>query len=232
MSNIVYYIIVHDIKIVNHFEKIGKYKPLKNYKYILVGDQLEDHSRDNVVQANLLDNNIEHWKNYLAYTGWWAVGKNLLDEIEEDYIFFLEYDSDLLEDNLFREMEDNIINSDSDIFAISSLPTSVCFVNKNDEWVKLTGYDHAEWWMVSNNICFRKDKFKQFIDDPILLDVFNILDNGVGTGHALERYTTLYFSSKGIKYDLISPVCITHDAFDSHNTQGMFHKFKNFIDSI
>jgi hypothetical protein len=233
MKNILYCIVVHDIKIIQHFEKIKKYKSLLNYKYILVGDQDELHTSDKIIQANIQPNNIESLKNYLAYTGWWAFGKNLLDSFKEEYIFFLEYDTNISNSNLVEIMENNILLSNFDVIGIDTLPTNVCFDEFFDPYItQLMNYKDSGYWLVTNNICFRRSALKQFINSSELLQVFKHLNNGEGTGHALERYTTIYSSSKGFSMGVIDPVCFQHLAMDSHGSQGRSQIYKNFRDSI
>jgi hypothetical protein len=48
------------------------------------------------------------------------------------------------------------------------------------------------------------------------------------SGHDLERYTTLYSILNNIKYATIDPVCFTHMALDSHNTQGRYNEYEKF----
>jgi len=232
MSNILYCIVAHDIKIIEYCEKTEKYKPLPNYKYILVGNQDKDYSNEYIIQADLLPDNIEKFNNYLAYTAWWAVGKNLMGDIHEDYVFFLEYDSDIVNIDKLSLMENYITSSEIEVFGTDSLPTTTCFVNDDNFMVKLLGYKDSGFWMVTNNICFSKNALIQFINDPILLEVFNILGNGVGTGHELERYTTLYCASRGLTFGIIEPKCFEHIAMDSHNTQGRFHIYETFKNNL
>jgi hypothetical protein len=116
---------------------------------------------------------------------------------------------------------------------MSSLPTSVCFISETAPLAKLLQYQEKDRiWMVTNNILFKKDFFKKFINDSLLLDVFSMLDNRVGVGHDLERYTTLYCILNNINYGIIQPVCLEHVAMDSHATQGRFHNYEKFIQSF
>lgn len=233
MKNILYCIVVHDIKIIEHFEKINKYQSLCNYRYILVGDQGNIHTSDKIIQANIQPDNIEDMKHYLAYTGWWAFSKNLLDSFTEEYIFFLEYDTDIINLNSIELMESNILDSGLDVIGIDSLPTNVCFYEFFDPYIaELMNYRDSEYWLVTNNICFRRSALEKFINAPELLQVFKHLNNVKGSGHALERYTTIYSSSRGFQIGTIYPACLQHLAMDSHDTQGRFGIYQNFKNNI
>ena len=176
---------------------------------------------------------MEDMKNYLAYTGWWAFSKNFLDSFPEEYIFFLEYDTDIVNFNSIELMESNILGSGLDVIGIDSLPTNICFHEFFDPYLaELVNYQDSGYWLVTNNICFRRSALKQFINAPELLQVFKHLNNGEGTGHALERYTTIYSSSRGLHIGSIDPICFHHLAMDSHNTQGRFGIYQNFKNNI
>lgn len=233
MKEIIYLIVVHNPKIISYFESIKKYEILKNYKYVLVGNHDQDYSDDKIIQCDILPDNIEHLNNYLAYTGWWAIVKNCLDDIDSKYIFFLEYDTNIVNPDSFDEMEDKIISGEFPILGIASLPTTVCFVN--DEYFLSKKFNYTQnnsTWMVTNNILFEKEFLKTFITSEELEYAFSVLQNGVGVGHDLERFTTLYCIKNNIPYSVISPCCFDHVAMDSHSTQGRHHVYKTFIESI
>lgn len=232
MKKIIYYIIIHDPKIIIYFEKIGKYIPLKNYKYLLVGNHDIDYSNENIIQCDRLLNNIEHCNNFLAYTGWWAVVKNNIGT-EFDYIVFLEYDTNIINIEHLEEMETNILNSEWEMMGIVGMSTSICFLPAQHEFSKLINYDDSgKFWMVTNNIIFKRTRLESFISDPMLQKVFDYLGNEVGCGHMLERYTTLYALVNKVPYGIISPYCLEHLALDSHSTQGRHSMYTNFINTI
>lgn len=233
MKDILYLIVIHDPKIIDHFESIKKYEILKNYKYVLVGIHNQDYSNDKVIQCDRLEDNIEHFKNYLAYTGWWAIAKNCLHEIEFKYIFFLEYDTNIVNEDSLCEMEKNIIDGKYSISGIASLPTTVCFVDDNHILSKKLNYtQNNSTWMVTNNILFEKNILEEFIKSEELEYAFSVLQNGVGVGHDLERFTTLYCIKNNIPYNIVLPCCFDHVAMDSHSTQGRHHIYKTFIESL
>jgi len=128
MNTVLYLIVVHDPKIISKFESDKKYKGL-NYKYVLVGAHETDYTSSIIIQCDKLKFNIEHYNNYLAYTGWWAIGKNLLDTISESYLFFLEYDTNLIDIEQLLLMETNLSNVK--ISGIAELPITTCFFDNN-----------------------------------------------------------------------------------------------------
>jgi hypothetical protein len=175
MSKIQYFIVVHSPKLIELFEANNKYAILDRYKYVLVGNHADDYSNSKIIQCDKLEHNIENFNNYLAYTGWWAIGKNNLidDDIDDDidHVFFLEYDT-IISNNQLELMELNISNSKNEIMGIASLKIENCFFTPI-HGVSLKQFISQEYkgtklgekcinmddnWIVTNNVV-SKDKF-------------------------------------------------------------------------
>lgn len=238
-KDIIYLIVVHDPKIIAHFENIGKYTQLVNYRYLLVGKHIDDYTSNNIIQCDRLVNNIEDHNYYLAYTAWWAVGHNLMDVISEKYLFFLEYDTNIVNHEDIAIMESNILSGEDKILGISSLPVNVSYLSSHfcDRVRKfLSKFEYpmpkTDWWMTTNNIVFDRDTFKIFTSSKILNDLMYYMENSTMSGHDLERFTTYYASLNDIKYGVISPVCFEHMQLDSHSTQSMNYKYQQFRSNI
>lgn len=238
-NKILFAVVVHDIQIINIFEQNNKYKNFQNYIYILVGKHNQDYSSDKIIQCDRLEDNIEDNKNYLAYTGWYAVSKNI-DKIPEkyEYIFFLEYDTFLEDFDSFNEMIKNIIVDNKNIYGFHKFSINSCFLDKSIfnillvDFLKEKGFrsitTNNKFWMATNNMVFKRKILIDFFRNELTIDFLNYLKNDIMAGHNLERFLSVYCFLNNIKFDFLNPNCFKHEAMDSHNTQGRNHVYEKF----
>jgi hypothetical protein len=233
MIKILYCIVVHDKRIIDHFEKENKYKNFENYVYLLVGNHNEDFSSEKIIQCNKLPNNIEHNKNYLVYTAMYALAKNI-NIIPEDinYVFFLEYDVTLDSTNVIKNVEE----TNESVYGVSIMPIEYC-INKQCPFSSgLVNYlihkrvkeIKKQDCLSTNTVLLKKQFLIDYFNDSFTLDFLDYLNNNEYSGHYLERYLSIYCILKNIKYIVID--CkFEHSALDSHNTQGRYeNKYLTF----
>ena len=115
------YICVHDQDIVINYENNKKFKSLKNYKYIFLGNRPYNliENFDNVIIANKYEFNLEDYPYFTAFTGWYLLWKN--DLVKSKYVTLLEYDT-ILHDN-FEQIISKFIYENSEM--IGYVPVSV-----------------------------------------------------------------------------------------------------------
>jgi len=79
------------------YEREGRYRNLSRRRYVFVGDGATDKidSRDDVIVARMLPDNIEHHANLLSFTAWYAIARN--DLAESGSVSILEYDVSIAE---------------------------------------------------------------------------------------------------------------------------------------
>jgi hypothetical protein len=86
------FIFVHDQQIVLDYINVGKFSDLPDVKYCFLGmrptEQIEH--LPNVIIARDLPDNIEHYPNLVAWTGWYALVRN--DLIKTSLVNLFEYD--------------------------------------------------------------------------------------------------------------------------------------------
>ena len=230
-DKIQFFIVVHNINIINVFEKEGKYSKLPNYTYLLVGDAAEDYTSDKIIQCNKLTVNIEHKNNFLAYTGWYALANNA--KLLRDYEFtcLLEYDTDVeecfnLNDILLRLNNTGInvwgitgMETHSGIFEKSHFTTGLFTYFKEKNIKELT--TNNKMWMTTNNMFFRTQFLRDYITDEFTTDFFNHIDNDKMSGHFLERFLSIYCYYRDIKFSILNNSGLVHRGYDSHSTQNI-----------
>lgn len=249
MPNLHTYITVHDQDIIVEFEKHKKFKKElgNDYTYLFVGqkevDKLYDF-KNKVIICRDLKYNIEQHKNLVSYTSWYALVKNNL--LKHDYNLMLEYDV-LLCPAFYKKISE-IIKQKQNTPVFSFIAEEKCY--QFDEYIKpllsvlgieeefyikreahmgKTGVFH---WCGSNNILFKKDCLKNFVEwfeksvTPELLSYDKI-------GHTVERAMTVYFILNNIKYEFIlSP--IKHYYLNSHQTSNAYPdgSMRNYLNHI
>lgn len=230
-DKIQFFIVIHNINIIDVFEKVGKYNKLPNYTYLLVGDIAEDYSSDKIIQCNKLNNNIEHKNNFLAYTGWYALVNNT--ELLGNYEFtcLLEYDTDVEEyfnlDDILLQLNSIDINvwgitgmeTHSGIFEKSHFTTGL-FTYFKEKNIKELITNH-KMWMTTNNMFFRTPFLRDYITDEFTTDFFTHIDNDKMSGHFLERFLSIYCFYKNIKFSILDKSGLVHRGYDSHSTQNI-----------
>ena len=228
MQKVKFHIVVHTPELIEFFENTKKYERLQDYVYVLVGEHQEDHTSPQIIQCNKLPDNIEHRKNLLAYTGWYAIAINFKPETE--YTCFLEYDTDLTENFNLKKLEEELDNNDAEMCGFFSLDTQTAFLN-NDifsnrliDFLKEAGIREVEpnnhKWIVSNNVIFKRATLQKFFADGRTKRFLEFLEDDKMAGHFLERYTTAYCFLNKIKFFIEQEGMFVHRALDSHNTQN------------
>ncbi len=128
------FIFCHDQNIILDYENSGKFKNLKKYRYVFLGngdtDKIENNS--NIIVARNLPHNIEEYPNINAYTGWYALWKNNL--ITTPYVNLFEYDV-ILNPNLEQTMDKFMYDGQKMIGYIPFPCTNYHFID-NKDWVE------------------------------------------------------------------------------------------------
>lgn len=241
-KNILYCIVVHDPNIINYFESKNKYKSLKNYIYLLVGNHKDDFNSKKVIQCNKILNNIENQKNFLAYTAWFLLANNIhLIPNNCDYVCLLEYDVEIMNEEDVEKFENYIYSNKHLIYGIDKMFVQDCFLERSifsnilENFLIYKKYKEIKannkYWIVSNNVVFDKNFLKKYINDKLTKEFFNFLKNDKMSGHNLERFLTIYCFIKKIKYNFIEPKLFNHVSLDSHNTQNKL-KYDEYIKNV
>ena len=247
--NIDAFIFIHDQDILLRFEKSNKFKQLKEYTYIFLGDNPTDKLKDikNIIIAKDLPNNIENYPKFTAFSGWYVLWKNdLIDSTKS--ILLLEYDVHLADNFIYN------LNKFADDKSpmIGFVPFSMCnyhfvmnpdWVSTINEAIKLTyKIDIVEsikkqiykmqqirkdsQWMSTNNILM---SYKNFINYMTWFEpLIDYIKEDINCGHAQERCLTFYAILKKIKFGF-APNMLKHEQLDSHRTQGHKVEFEEAL---
>jgi len=205
------FIFVHDQQIILDYIQYKKFDKLPNVKYIFLGDKPTNKIEylDNVIVARNLPDNIEHFPNLTAWSGWYAVSKNKL--INSEMVNLFEYDVNLK--NWIQP-----ITSSAYIY----YPANSIWWNYNDikpELMKLNLVVSKDKLLpVTSNYSLDKDKIDTFINE--------MMSSGMDfkhqqAGHIVERYCGAYFQNK-----IVFANGLTHIQADSHGTQGYGKGYK------
>lgn len=236
--NFIFYIVVHSAGIIEHYEKTNKYSKLKNYKYLLVGNHIQDYSSDKIVQCNLLSNNLECYKYLLAYTGWCAVAYNRELQGDYDYLFLLEYDTDVDEKFNIGEFIEKVNKLNVDVCGISQMPTHSGLLEDSHFTTRLKSFlvqtkntsikSNNKNWLTTNNMMFRTDFLVRYLNDRYTKEFINYVKEDNMAGHYLERFLSIYCFLNSIKFDVIDDPGLTHRGLDSHETQNICHSHRGY----
>lgn len=237
-SSFIFYIVVHSIGIIEHFEKTNKYLKLKKYKYLLVGSHSQDYSNDKIIQCNLLPNNIEQYKYLLAYTGWYAVAYN--KKLHEDYdnVFLLEYDTDVEDDFNVDVFVSKVYSLNVKVCGLSEMPTHSGLLENSHFTTKLRSYlvetkntnikVNNKNWLTTNNMMFKTDFFNSYLHDEFTKSFIDYVKEDVMAGHYLERFLSIYCFLNAIKFDVVKQPGLIHRGLDSHETQNIYHSHRGY----
>jgi hypothetical protein len=241
MDDILHLIVVHNIDIINSFEKNEKYKPFKHYKYVLVGKHENDFSSEKIIQCNKFSDNIEHNKNYLAYTGWYVIAKHLDILIPNNfkYVFLLEYDVCLNKPDKLDYIYENVYKNNRKLYGISHMSldyivksdihNSILLNYLRDKQIKELRTFKNKLCLATNNIIFERGFLVDFFNNSFTLDFLKYLNNDIMSGHNLERFLSVYCFINNVEYDIFCEEEIFyHDSLDSHNTQGRYNRYNQF----
>lgn len=231
-----FYIVVHSINLINFFEETKKYKDLINYKYLLVGKHETDYSSDSIIQCDRLPDNIEDKNYYLAYTGWYALARNI--NINSNYICLLEYDTDIMEDFNLNNFKDYIKNTNSECYGLTCGDIKSDIFNRTQFTDKMLDYlksidireikPNTTKWITTNNIICKPEFFKTYINDSLILGFLEYLDNHIMSGHFLERVLTVYCFLKQITFNIFEQSGLQHRGLDSHKTQNIHSSHRGY----
>jgi hypothetical protein len=236
--NFIFYIVVHSVGIIEHFEKTSKYSKLKNYKYLLVGDHSKDYSSEKIIQCNLLSTNLERYKYLLAYTGWYAVAHNEELYTNYDYLFLLEYDTDVDDNFDINSFLQKIENLNLDVCGLSQMPTHSGLLENSHFTTGLRSYlietqntnirANNKNWITTNNMMFKVEFFKHYLNDKFTEQFIQHIKEDVMAGHYLERFLSIYCFIHSVKFDIIDDAGLTHRGLDSHETQNIYHSHRGY----
>lgn len=234
-----YYIFVHDPSIIELLEERNEFKSLENYYYVLLTNKDFNVTRENVIVSKSYELNIEEFKHYLQFTGWYCLGANKIPTT--DYITLLEYDV-RVKDNTHEKILREIETTKLDCYGYARLPKTNSFLNRDVFSNGLVDYlasrnissndiinqpDNTEW-IVTSNVTMKTSVFLKLVRSELFVNFLNYLANTKMSGHFLERFITVYLTLNRHIYGFIDDQ-ITHYAVDSHNTQNrnfVYQKFK------
>jgi hypothetical protein len=234
-----YYIFVHDLEIINLLEQRGEFKHLINYQYVLLTKREFNTNQDNIIVSKNYKLNIEDYKNYLQFTGWYCLGANKIPKT--DYITLLEYDV-RVSDDLDTKINTTINDTKLDCYGYACLPKTNSFLNNDVFSNGLIDYlraqnilaqdiinsNHNSQWIVTSNVTIKTDVFLKLVRSNLFINLLNYLSNTKMSGHFLERFITAFLILNKYSYGFIEN-CVTHYAVDSHDTQNrnfVYQKFK------
>ena len=241
------YICVHDQDIVINYENNKKFKSLKNYKYIFLGNRPYNliENFDNVIIANKYEFNLEDYPYFTAFTGWYLLWKN--DLVKSKYVTLLEYDT-ILHDN-FEQIISKFIYENSEMIGYVPVSVNNYHYIQNPNWVseifsaintvykqniesllnRVIKQNPKLNWSSTSNVTFKTDIFNQFMTwfDPLI----PLIKNSVYCGHAFERSLSFFYISKNKKMILTNGL-LEHIQMDSHKTQGHMVDFDKNINKL
>jgi hypothetical protein len=190
---------------------------------------------EEVIISRFLKNNIEQYKYFTAFTGWYSLWKNKKIKNKSRYITLLEYDVSISEN--FNEELNKQIELNREI--ISFLPLSTRDENfiENELWVKdifnalklvynidIKSYIHTLsrankhlLWSSTSNTTFRYDIFVDYMlwFEPLI----PFLVESKYSGHAFERSISFYALLHNKQICFVENI-LEHHNLDSHLTQG------------
>jgi hypothetical protein len=238
-KDVMFCIVVHSPQIIKKFEKDNKYNCLPSYIYVLVGKHDINYTSEKIIQCDILPDNIEHCNNYLAYTGWYAISKNIhLIPENVKYLFFLEYDTNIINDKDIDSVIKNILLENKDAYGTDCYPTTSCFLDNSIYNFLMVNFlieqnipglpAKNKNWMVTNNTVLKRDFLIELFNSNFTKKFLKFLDNHKLSGHSLERFLSVYCFLYKKQFGFISPNCFKHHALDSHNTQGRHNDYERF----
>jgi hypothetical protein len=205
------FIFVHDQQIVLDYIAAGKFSDLPDLKYVFLGmrptEQIEH--LPNVIIARDLPDNIEHYPNLVAWTGWYALVRN--DLIKTDLVNLFEYDV-----NVVGEWVQHFEHC----AYFGHHGTDEVWWNYNgirSEVQKFARgfYKQSTIPMTSNyTLCF--DEIADVVNQ-----IGSINKTSQQAGHVAERLCSFLLSNR-----YVLPNRLTHLYADSHGTQGRGDRYQ------
>jgi hypothetical protein len=229
------FIFIHDQDLIISFEESGRYKSLKKYRYVFVGngDISKIENKDNVIIARNYLDNLEEYPYFTAFTGWYLLWKN--NFIKTKYINLFEYD--IILNNYLEQMTSKLIYENVDIIGYVPIPAANFHYIENKDWVehifhalkKVYNLDIEKSiknllrikpqliWASTSNITFKQETFNEFMKwfEPLI----PYLKDSKTSGHAFERAISFFYFIKNKKVAITNGI-LQHIQMDSHKTQG------------
>jgi hypothetical protein len=201
------FIFVHDQQIVLDYIAANKFSDLPDVKYCFLGmrptEQIEH--LPNVIIARNLPDNIEHFPNLVAWTGWYALVRN--DLIKSDIVNLFEYDVNVLGEWVQPTENTNYFpypSTDEIWWNYNGIGTVLRYVCDDDfEGVNVP---------MTSNYTLKKDTLRLFVRD---MEIFYWAKDPQA-GHIAERY----YSYLSYPICVVAPNRLAHLYADSHGTQG------------
>jgi hypothetical protein len=209
------FIFVHDQYIVLDYLAAGKFNELPDVKYVFLGQRPSDqigHLVDmgKVIIARDLPDNIEHYPNLVAWTGWYAIARNGL--ITADIVNLFEYDVNLLGWKQPMASAGYFWHpyADSTWWNYNGIKT---------ELRKLEISVTNDPLPMTSNYTLFAERISTFVKALMESD----LDpEHPQAGHIVERYCSAYFQFK-----VTAAGGLTHLYADSHGTQGRGDRYQD-----
>src|SRR3989344_4971271 len=230
-------ITIHNQNIVLAFEKEKKFRHVKKYRYIFVGqeDVSEIKNIKNVIVARNYKDNIEKYKYFADYTGWYALVKN--DLLASSYVASLQYDTSLAENFekktvaysqqypghvigyipssmsdgyfLYPECWEPLRQSILNVYGLDIYPLIQKYVSESTDFR----------WQTSLCVAMPSSILQQFVF--LFEPLFEEMKDFTGAGHAFERAIKIFCIIHGIPSEYLEGIA-QHFQLNSHGTQ----KFK------
>jgi hypothetical protein len=241
------FIFCHDQDIILEYEQSGKFKNLKKYRYVFLGNRTTDkiELNDKVIIAKNLKYNLEEYPNINAYTGWYAIWKNNI--VSTPYINLFEYDV-ILHKNLEQIIDKFMYDNHKMIGYVPFACSNYHFIDNRD-WVEdifesikkvykvdlektirfYMKQDPNMGWSTTSNctmeISFFNDYMKWF--EPLA----NLIKDSKTAGHAHERSITFYCLMYK-KPPALTQGLLKHYQMNSHGTQEHYVDFESNIKEL
>lgn len=216
---------VHDQGIINAYELNGYMQHYfgNDYTYVFVGHGQCDKLYGNIIRAIDYTDNIEQYKKAVAYTGWYLLWKNNL--IQSEYVNLFEYDL-----KFKPKMKEIDLCEDVDIKHYLQLPIDDQYypVIVNSVTYNRSIETQDPTWMVTTNLTWKTETFKKFMQ---WYHEGHFLPNAENPqiGHIFERYISHYHMTHNEVTKKFYHDTFEHLQLDSHDTQGIHHRFQSFM---
>jgi len=210
------FIFVHDQQIALDYIAAGKFSDLPDVKYCFLGmrptEQIEQ--LPNVIIARDLPDNIEHFPNLVAWTGWYALVRNGL--IKTDLVNLFEYDV-----NVVGEW----VQSSESCGYFWHPYADETWWNYNGiqyELHKVTRRVLPNELPMTSNYTLSIQILNGFVQNFTKhIESRNLKPNYIYSGHVIERICSAYMQDNVWKNKLL-----THLYADSHGTQGRGDRYQ------
>jgi hypothetical protein len=214
------FIFVHDQYIVLDYLAAGKFNELPDVKYVFLGQRPVDLldqfvGEKKVIVARNLPDNIEHYPNLVAWTGWYAIARNGL--ITADIVNLFEYDVNLLGWKQPMASAGYFWHpyADNTWWNYNGIKT---------ELRRLEVSVSSDPLPMTSNYTLFADKIYPFIN-TLMASEFDFEHDQAG--HIVERYCSAYFQFK-----VTAAGGLTHLYADSHGTQGRGDRYQDIKDKL